>query len=347
MAKIKTKNLIILGVLIVTLVIGFLILCVLEKELPKKSELNVIEETDLSLNIEIDQNDISSYRDFIKNNEQYRKLISEAELQNQIKGARDYLEAHPSGKTAEGLREKIIQELNIGFLLHGLNQRELVVTITAVRQYREYTEKELLFKDPQVGTFSVLLLIPNKEKESYPAIVGLHGHEGSNKVFRDMYFGKELARKGFVVIMPSFRAMGYDEIEMAVSQELYLNGFTLMGLRAYETLLLIKYLKYKNSVDEHKIGIMGHSGGSDTAYLVSRISLDLQAGVYDMYSELLNLFPHGGIHCETIPGLAYYTPQVNDPSTLKIPSRKFEYGYPNRNDRHAVINFFKEKLVEE
>ena len=147
--------------------------------------------------------------------------------------------------------------------------------------------------------------------------------------------------------MPSFRAMGSDEIETTISRELYLNGFTLMGLRVYETLLLIKYLKYKEFIDEYKIGIMGHSGGSNTAYLVSRISPDLQAGVYDLYSDLLDLRDGNKIHCETIPNLAYYTTQINTPSTLKFPFRKFEYGYRSQNAEQELISFFKEKLMKE
>ncbi len=341
----KAKKSVTLRVLLVTLfAIGLLVLCVFVKGSSQRPELNVIEKTDLAFNIEIDQNDTSFYKNFIKNNVRYQTPISKIELLKQIKDAQDYLETHPSGKITGDLRKRIITELNVGFLLHKLNQRKLVVTVAATHQYEGYTENELLFKDPQVGTFSVLFLVPNKEKRSHPAVVGLHGHGDSSKRFRDNYFGKELAKKGFIVIMPSFRAMFCDEIERVISEELYLSGFTLMGLRVYETLLTIKYLKHKNFVD--KIGIMGHSGGSDTAYLVSIISPDLQALVYDMYPNQLNMC-YERIHCETIPRLAYYGSQINDFATLKIPSRKFEYseyGYSNPGDAQKVTTFFKEKL---
>ena len=309
------------------------------------TKLNVTEETNLSLKIEIDQNDISSYRDFIENNKQYQKPISMTELRRQIENTRAYLETNPSGKITDDLREKIIEELNIGFLLDGLTERELAVTTVASQEYEEYIEKELLFEDPQVGTFSVLLLIP-KENKSYPAIVGLHGHGDNNYIFRDKYLGKELAKEGFVVIMLSFRAMFCDEIENNISEELLSNNFSLMGLRVYEALLLIKYLKYKDFVDESRIGIMGHSGGSDTANLVSRISPDIKAGVYDFDTDMLNVCGERGIHCETNPGLGYYNPQINDRSTLGFPFRMFEYGYPGENDKQEVIEFFKEKLGE-
>jgi dienelactone hydrolase len=66
----------------------------------------------------------------------------------------------------------------------------------------------LLFEDAQVGTFSVLLLIP-EGGEPHPAIVGLHGHGDSKEIFKQKYFGEDLVKEGFVVIMPSFRAIGF------------------------------------------------------------------------------------------------------------------------------------------
>lgn len=315
-------------------------------EKPGEPKLNIIEKTNLSeKDLTYISFDVSSYQDFIKNNIQYSKPISEEELERQIDQARAYLADHPQGKIAENLREQIIQELNIGFILEGINQRELVVTTIAVRQYEKYNEKELLFEDPQVGTFSVLLLIP-EEGESHPAILGLHGHGDSKEVFKRKFFGEKLAEEGFVVIMPSFRDMNCDEIEKNISKELLFEGFTLMGLRVYETHLLIKYLKHTDFVDKDRIGIIGHSGGGEIVNLISRVSPDLKAGVYDFSSDLLDMCDpiDPRIHCQTIPTLGYYSPQINNNSTVKIPLRKFDYGYPGLNDKQEVINFFKENL---
>jgi len=343
----KTKILIILVGLIIILIIGFLIFYFLKKGSPESSELNIIEKTDLSLNIKIDQDDISDYLDFIKKNQQYAKPTTWAEFLNEMEETGTYLGLYPPGKTTGDLEKRIIDELNIEFLLTGINQRQLAVTITKIQEQEKYIEKDLLFTDPEVGSFSVLLLIPKQKEMSCPAIIGLHGHGGDNISFKNNYFGKDLAEAGFIVILPSFRAMDCLEApEETITQELILNGFTLMGLRIYETFLLIKYLKYVDFVDNDKIGIMGHSGGSDVAYLTSIINQDLRALVFDFYPKPDSLC-EGRVHCETIPGLAYYKEQINDPSTLKIPSQKFEYDYPEENDKEEVINFFKEKLSEE
>lgn len=338
----KTKHLIVLGALITVLIIGFLILYPFKKESGQEIELNVIEKTGLSSDIKIDQDDISGYRDFIKKNQQYAKPISWIEFLQKLEQAGLELGMYPPGKTTKNLRKTIIEELNIDFLLEGFNQRELIVTTKAVKQEEKYTEKELLFSDSNVGTFSVLLLIPEEKKSSYPAIIGLHGHADDYNSFKNGYGGKELVQAGFVVIIPSFRAMDcLREPEETITRELILNGFTLMGIRIYETLLLEKYLKYNDFID--KIGIMGHSGGSDVAYLTSIINPNFQALAFDFYPKPDSLC-EGKVHCETLPGLAYYKEQINNPSTLKIPSKKFDYDFPG--DKQDVINFFKENFVD-
>lgn len=340
----KTKNLIILAILIIILIIGFLIFYSFKKESSEKSKLNVVEEIDLSLDSEIDQDDISDYKEFIEKNQQYAKPISWEEFKEQMAGAGTYLIHYPLGKTTRNLRKKIIEELNIGFLLEKINQTELKVTTVAVSQYEKHNEKKLLFTDPNIGTFSVLLMVPNKEQKKYSGIIGLHGHADNIESMRSGYHGKSLAEAGFVVILPSFRAMDCSKApEEIITRELVLNGFTLMGIRIYETSLLIKYLKYKDFIN--KIGIIGHSGGSDVAYLTSIINQDLQAIAFDFYPKPDSLC-EGKIHCETIPGLAYYKQQINDPSTLKIPSKKFDYDFDGENDREELINFFKENLIE-
>jgi len=348
----------------VLLVTGFLGGWVFANGCALKPEVRRVEKKDLSFLWGTKQDDYYGYRAFIKNNEKYQKPISKSGYFKQIKDAQDYLKAHPSGKTAPDLRERIIAELNIGFLLQDLDQRALTVIVTAERldegfiekellskdsqvgvfsverPDEGFIEKELLFKDPQVGVFSVLFLVPGNEKKCPPAIIGLHGHGDSAQIFEDEYFGRELAQNGFAVIMPDFRSFGVPA-DIAMSEALYLKGFTLMGLRVYETLLLVKYLKAQGYGN---IGIMGHSGGSDAAYLTSIISRDLKALVYDDLPLQLGLID-GQPHCETIPGLAYYGPQIIQEAALKTSWRKFQYGYPLAQDLREMMDFLKMQLA--
>lgn len=296
--------------------------------------------------------DTSSYKEFIINNKKYSKHFTKEELDNQFNEAANYIDEHPEGKFAENLKKKIINKLNIGFVLKNINKKELIVETINVNKYKKYTEKKLLFKDTEVGDISVLILIP-KGHGPWPAIIGLHGHGDSKEIFKKNYFGKYLAKKGFVVILPDLRAMCCDKPEENISEELLSNGFTLMGLRVYETQLLIKYLKSKKFVNS-EIGIIGHSGGSELANLVIRINNSLKAGISDFESDMLDLCwdrkdciipsPYCRTHCQTIPALSYYMPQINDSSTLEIPFLKFNYKYPEADDKEQVLNFFETNL---
>ena len=193
----------------------------------------------------------------------------------------------------------------------------------------------MLFEDEHVGIFNVLMLIPKQKKiRQLPAIIGLHGHHNSSWIFRDNYMGIDLVREGFIVIMPCFRAMSRKDTD--VSKKLYLNGFTLMGIRVYETLLLIKYLNYIGEVDNEKIGIISHSGGGAVANLVVRLTDAINAQVTDTSSDYLD----DHFHCETIPNLSYYHKTINDIDSLNIPVLQVSYGYPGDKIRQEIIEFF-------
>jgi len=324
---------------IIFIVILILLTVVINAESVNASEYNLCSDT-------------SSYKSFIQKYREYSHQFTDAELDQQFDEAAAYIDEHPEGKHATNLRRKITKKLNIRFLLKNIDEEELNVEIVEINKHKKYTEKELLFKDTEVGDISALILIP-KGHGPWPAIIGLHGHGDSKEIFKKNYFAKDLVKKGFVVIMPDLRAMCCDNSEEKISEKLLANGFTLMGLRMYEAHLLIEYLKSKNFVNK-KIGIIGHSGGSELANLVVRVSEDIKAGVSDFQSDMLDLCwdrkdciipsPNCRTHCQTIPALSYYMPQINDESTLEIPFLKFDYKYPESNDKEEVINFFVENL---
>jgi len=333
-----------LGALKVTKRLGAPRLNFFISKVPQASRKHVINGiSDLQGFCGIDQNDVSAYRQFIALNKQYRRPISKAESWKQIKDAKEYLRKNPSGEVVEDLRNKIISELNIGFLLDDLAQKKYDIKIISIQEHEGFKEEELIFTDHYIGSFNARMLVPNIKSKSYPAVIGLHGHEQSAEIFIKDYMGQDLVKEGFIVLAPSFRAMDDDEVEFTISEELYLEGFPLMGLRIYETLLLIEYLKNQENVN--KIGIMGHSGGSDVAYMVSIISNDLKALVFDMYPLQLDISSPGRIHCETIPGLSYYSHQINTFDHFGMPKFFLQYGYARSSDRVRVKDFFKKNIL--
>ena len=61
----------------------------------------------------------------------------------------------------------------------------------------------------------------------------MHGHWETNENFHKR-LGERLVKAGFVVAMPSFRAMGYNPQEESATVSLSKKGYTMMGVRVYE-----------------------------------------------------------------------------------------------------------------
>lgn len=225
------------------------------------------------------------------------------------------------------LRDKIISELGTDLKIRNMTIIEKKVSI-----YETYTEKELIFKDDLVGSFMVLVLLP-KYTDKKSAIIGAHGHHNDSYTFRDINIGKELVNAGYIVVMPSYRAMSEHDSEVS----LYLagQGHTLMGVHVYETLLVIDYLK---SMGIDSIGAAGHSGGSTILTLASAVSDDIKARVVDHPNDYIDTH----YHCETIPALHPYYRQINRDGSFGVPQIFVNYNL--KEDADQIIDFFDQQL---
>ena len=239
------------------------------------------------------------------------------------------------------LRAKILDGANVRFLYEGLIARPLrVTTIGKDDSNPGYDQRELLFEDPLVGTFYALLLTP-KGPGPFPGIVAIHGHGDSAQIYRDSYHGNEWPSHGYAIVIPTMRVMNIDTDEHNVSHDLLREGFTLIGLRLYESLLALKYLRSRPAVDPWRVGLIGHSGGSSTSNLTVRVEPAVKAYVsdwtVDWYSSGLELY-----HCETAPGLYPYNKLINDFTTSLTPVKAVPYGYTN--GMAEIFDFFDKNL---
>jgi len=294
-----------------------------------RDNINIIEKTNLSLNHDYQRaKRLVPYYKFPEYFKNYGKKISREELSRQIKEAILNTKSTMVDLGFSELKKIILECLNIEFLLEDINSRSLMVTTIEETDHGEYIEKKLLFEDKVIGIFDVLILIPKQISKQLPAIIGLHGHGESSVDFRDKYGGIEFVQNGFIVIMPSFRAMNGDKEEFKLSEMLMLEGFTLMGIRVYEVLLLVKYLINHDNVDNSRIGVIGHSGGGSVANLVFRISDFIKVKFSDKPADSLkgwvdrieNLepYPASSIHCETVPCLSYYREAIEKDNCTDI-----------------------------
>ena len=250
----------------------------------------------------------------------------------------------PSRSFSDGLSQQIVDGLAIGSLLDGLLERRLVVAVLDTRSRSNVTWKRLLFWDPAVGSFDASLLLPSGEGP-FPAVVGLHGHRDDDEVFAKAYLGVRLARNGFAVLIPRFRAHDCSLTENHIARTLLGQGFTLMGLRVYETLLMHKYLEHLDAVDARRVGLLSHSGGSSTANLVVRISDSFRAHVVDYHVDYDNTCGPLKVHCETVPALVPLAAEVNDFATLAIPHLQVPYKFHGVQLRGEIVDFFRRHLT--
>jgi len=276
---------------------------------------------------------IKPYYNFVdKYKQKYGKIISEQELNNQINN----MQIDSTVLTQSELRNLIKQGLNIDFLPTDISQEGFKVKVTSEIDSLNYVEKHLLFTTPDIGTFNAILLMPKGYSNPRPAILGLHGHGDSALIFKNNYFATQLVKEGFVVLMPSFRAMDCVGPEAQLSKTMLLNGFSLMGLRVYESQLLIEYLKSLSTVDSSRINLLTHSGGSVVANLLKKLNKDVKAVIYDYESTFMLGCDPLAIHCETIPLFAPYYEQINQ-QTLAL---KLDYGYEDEGDYQQILSFF-------
>ena len=154
------------------------------------------------------------------------------------------------------------------------------------------------------------LLIPDVLRaQPCPAILALHGHPhgkldvvGLPETIEQRQrgrgynydYGRQFARRGYVVLAPDARAFGElsggkDNCQWLARNAMLL-GYTLKGLRVYDALRALDYLVSRPEVDAERIGCVGLSwGGCHTAYLTAfdpRIKAAVVSGIFNTYTDM-------------------------------------------------------------
>ena len=153
----------------------------------------------------------------------------------------------------------------------------------------EYIQKKLLLF-PSNLTFSyAYLLIPKNVTFPAPAILAMHQHGGNyengkdevvgNKGNPDLFYGKELAEKGYIVLSIDSSLFGdridlgqnsREKEEIREAQNLIALGHSLLGVVVQEDLVSLDFLANLEIVNKNNIGCIGHSmGGVRCMYLAA------------------------------------------------------------------------------
>jgi len=287
---------------------------------------------------------VDSYLDFVDIAADQATPITEEELQQEIDEA---VSVPPLTEPlpADELRQAILEATNIGFLLDGINDRLLQVTTIRHDETEDYEEREVLFEDGYVGVFKAILLTP-KTAGPHPAVIALHGHTSSPEDFRDAFHGREYPARGLAILMLQLRALCGPPHEDEVTRAMLLNGFVFVGLQVYETLLGLKYLLYLSDIDDDRIGLIGHSGGSVVSNLTVRIEPKIRAYVSDLQKNYVeeSTDVQYYLYHETVPGLWIYNELINDLGSSATPILAVPYGYTN--GMSEIFAFFDEQLQQ-
>ncbi len=255
--------------------------------------------------------------------------------------------------SAAKLREDLVETLNIAVLLDGdqqhssLDARPLEVVTIGERDGGGYVEFELVLRDPYVGSFHGLLLLP-KGEGPFPVVLVLPGHGESAAEHRDNRFGWLLPEEGIAALILDTRAYDTGPAEHEASLSLLCGGFSMMTVRVYEALLALKFLRSRAEICNDRIGLLGHSGGSVTGNLLIRLWPGIKGYVSDLTAIHFNVGDplegdeFGQIGDETHPGLARLSANLNVLETAGTPVLSVPYGYSD--GPVAMFEFFEEHL---
>lgn len=180
------------------------------------------------------------------------------------------------------------------------------------------------------------VLIPSsKESVNLKPIIALHGHgtwggaaivkapddplgAALNQQLNYDYAG-QLARRGYMVFVPELRGFGkrlegaeFQEGETqwisscyAISVNALLLGKTLLGLRIYDTMRLIDYIRTRPEPVADTLGCVGLSGGGMvtlfTTALDQRITCSVVSGYFNTFRDSIMAVRH--CLCNFVPGM--------------------------------------------
>jgi hypothetical protein len=210
--------------------------------------------------------------------------------------------------------------------------------------------RALVFHDPLVGRLEGILLLPDGPGP-FPAVLALHGHGDRAEVFVDRHHGRDYPVRGIALLAITLRGMNIDEHEHLAARELMRHGLQLIGVRAYEALRALAYLRSLPEIDARRTGLIGHSGGSSLGNLLVRLEPDLAAYVSDHAVDFRSSGWREPYHCETVPGLYPIHRQLNDLSRAGLPVLQVRYGYGrrklfglDRRESRRILDFFAGQL---
>ncbi len=287
------------------------------------------------------------YREFLEKVSEYSRPICEDELWRQIDDVLSGNVLQLDDPIPENeLQEKLIDLLNIGFLLEDMDENPLESTVLEDEIDEKYRYRYLEFSDEWIGEFQGILLTP-KTGGSHPVVVAVHGHTDNANSFMSNYYGSLYPENGYAILMVTVRARCADRSEHVATRKLLLDGFSLIGLRVYMALQSADFLRGLDEIDPDAIFLIGHSAGSIDGNITRIIggSDYFLAYVSDETSQsYCNLGMNDSFMDGVAPAISPYSFLVSPVMEYSVSVMQQPYGYPDGIGN--VIDFFNSKLLD-
>lgn len=239
----------------------------------------------------------------------------------------------------ETLREKIVELLG-DFPLERTPLNPILLETHQEDGYR--LEKVALESEPGLHV-PCYILVPNHSLPPYRPVIALHGHgtAGANYLLgkawdestrneeqeiirtHNLDYARQLANHGFMVFVPVQRGLG-ERIESksglnswqgagqsscrVLSFNAMLLGKNLLGMRVWDVLRTIDYIRSRPEPMVEGLGCLGFSGGGATtlfaAALESRITVAVVSGYFNRFRSSIMAMTH--CECNYVPRLLEY-----------------------------------------
>jgi hypothetical protein len=239
------------------------------------------------------------------------------------------------------LRRKVLEGTRIDGIVPTLAERLPEGSVRGIEPIEGGHRLTLRFDDVWVGGFDAVLLLP-VGPGPHPAIVVHPGHSERPDDHLELRFGRALPEAGIAVLLLDPRVHESDDAAAQLTEDLLLQGLTLVGLRLYEVLAAKGWLAARADIDGGRIALGGHSGGALVANLGVRADPNVAALLTDLTSGYLNV-DDGAWQDESAPDLWPLQEVLADLSTTGVPALRMPYGYPGGDAQ--VLPFLREALA--
>ncbi|UJF35616.1 dienelactone hydrolase family protein [Paenibacillus hexagrammi] len=184
---------------------------------------------------------------------------------------------------------------------------ELNAVVLEKQDMGDYSMERVVYQSDAYLQIPAYVLIPHRLEEAAPAVLAWHGHgygsreivglrpDGSvdeEKQGMPQHYAVQLVKKGMVVIAPEIIGFGDRRLSSDMKKDpkkssscaplasrLLMYGKTLTGLRIYEAMRSLDYLRTREEADAERIGTIGFSGGGLIASLSAALDDRIKAAV--------------------------------------------------------------------